>query len=94
MISTRRILAAVGLAAGAAGLAAPMASAADAEAGKAGGLSVKGTLDWLAAGDIPAEYRDEILPPSAQLNRLNDVNQLHQVTGLVSPLFGLAPAIH
>ncbi|PZT71215.1 hypothetical protein DN402_03400 [Streptomyces sp. SW4] len=91
MISTRRIVAAVGLAAGLTGLAAPVAGAADAEAG---GLSPMRTLDSLAAADIPAEHRDEVLRPSAQLNRLNDVNQLHQVTGLVSPLFGLVPAVH
>ncbi|MEG3627780.1 hypothetical protein [Streptomyces poriticola] len=97
MMSTRRIAAAVGLAAGITGLAAPLASAADAGAreavGLSQGLSPMKTLDSLALGDIPAEHRGEILQPSAQLNRLNDLNQLRQVTGLVSPVFGAIPAV-
>jgi hypothetical protein len=93
MISTRRIVAAVGLAAGVTGLAAPMASAADAGAPGSGKLSVMETLDSLAVGDMPAEDRAQLPRPSQQLNRLNDLNQLHQVTGLVSPVFGAVPAL-
>lgn len=94
MISTRRIVAAVGLAAGVTGLAAPMAQAAD--AGAKSPLSPMAALDSLTVSDIPAEHKDEIPRPSSQLaglNRLNDLDQLNQVVGLVSPLFGFVPNI-
>ncbi|WP_395574821.1 hypothetical protein [Streptomyces sp. BK79] len=93
MISTRRIVAAVGLAAGVTGLAAPTASAADAGAPGSDKLSVLRTLDSLAVDDMPAEDRAQLPRPSQQLSRLNDLNQLQQVTGLVSPLFGAVPAL-
>ncbi|MBZ6227293.1 hypothetical protein ACIQWB_26720 [Streptomyces olivaceus] len=93
MISTRRIVAAVGLAAGVTALAAPMASAAAASPLGAEKLSVTDTLDSLAVGDMPAEDRAQMPLPSQQLNRLQDLNQLQQVTGLVSPVFGAVPAL-
>ncbi|MEU0029288.1 hypothetical protein [Streptomyces sp. NPDC006335] len=96
MISTRRIVAAVGLAVGVTGLTAPLANAADAAAPDAG-LNPIAVLDSLAMSDIPAEHRDEIPPVSRQLaglNRVNDLNQLGQVTGLVAPVTGLVPAVH
>ncbi|GAA4789367.1 hypothetical protein [Streptomyces ziwulingensis] len=93
MISTRRFVAAVGLAAGVTGLAALPASAADVGAMKAAGLSPLRMVDSLAAGEIPAEHRDQILRPSTQLGKLNDLNQLRQLTGLVSPVFGAIPAV-
>ncbi|ANB10071.1 hypothetical protein SAM40697_6118 [Streptomyces ambofaciens] len=93
MISTRRIVAAVGLAAGVTGLAAPMASAADGGAPAADKLSVLKTLDTLAVGDMPAEDRAQLPRPSQQLHRLQDLQQLQQVTGLVSPVFGVVPAL-
>ncbi|KOU09634.1 MULTISPECIES: hypothetical protein [Streptomyces] len=92
MITTRRIVAVVGLAAGVTGLAAPMASAAGGPLG-AEKLSVTNTLDSLAVGDMPAEDRARMPLPSQQLNRLHDLEQLQQVTGLVSPLFGAVPAL-
>ncbi|WP_031049819.1 hypothetical protein [Streptomyces sp. NRRL F-5650] len=92
MISTRRIVAVVGLAAGVTGLAAPMASAAGGPPA-AEKLSVTDTLDSLAVGDMPAEDRARMPLPSQQLNRLHDLEQLQQVTGLVSPLFGAVPAL-
>ncbi|MFE6412655.1 hypothetical protein ACFVOR_37610 [Streptomyces sp. NPDC057837] len=94
MISTRRIAAAVGLAAGVAGLAAPMAQAAD--AGAKSPLSPMATLDSLTVSDLPAEHKDEIPRPSAQLEglkRLKDLNQLNQVAGLVAPVFGFVPNV-
>lgn len=96
MISTRRIVAAVGLAAGVTGLAAPLANAADASAPDNGKINPITMLDSLAAGDIPAEHRAELPRVSDQLhamNRLNDLNQLHQVTDLVAPVTGLLPAV-
>ncbi|MEV5313342.1 hypothetical protein [Streptomyces sp. NPDC052610] len=98
MISTRRIVAAVGLAAGVAGLAAPSAAAAGADA-QAGKLNPVTALDSLAAADLPAEHRDALPRPSAQLAELNQVgelnrlNELHQLTDLVAPVTGLLPAI-
>jgi hypothetical protein len=95
MISTRRIVAAVGLAAAATGFAAPLASAAEAEAPRAG-LSPTRMLDSLTVSDIPEEHKTEIPRPSVQLNQLNrvkDLNQLQQVTGLVAPVTGLLPGI-
>ncbi|MET7326308.1 hypothetical protein [Streptomyces sp. NPDC005549] len=93
MISTRRIVAVVGLAAGVTGLAVPMASAADGGALGTKKLSVTNTLDSLAVNDMPAEDRARMPLPSQQLNRLQDLQQLQQVTGLVSPLFGVVPAL-
>ncbi|MFI0960238.1 hypothetical protein ACH4S8_02290 [Streptomyces sp. NPDC021080] len=96
MISTRRIVAAVGLAVGVTGLVAPMASAAGSEAQDAGKLNPVTVLDSLATGDIPAAHQGELPPPSDQLeglNRLNDLNQLHQVTDLAAPVAGLMPGI-
>ncbi|MGX1135301.1 hypothetical protein RKD49_007491 [Streptomyces glaucescens] len=98
MISTRRIVAAVGLAAGVTGLAAPLAAAAEADA-QAGKLNPIAALDSLAAGDLPAEHKDALPRPSAQLAQLNQIsdlnrlNELHQVTDLVAPVTGLLPAI-
>jgi hypothetical protein len=96
MISTRRIVAAVGLAAGVTGLAAPLASAAPAGAQESGKISPIATLDSLAVSDIPAEHRDEIPGISEQLQglgRLNELNQLHQVTDLAAPVTQLLPAV-
>ncbi|MET8445941.1 hypothetical protein [Streptomyces sp. NPDC005209] len=99
MISTRRIVAAVGLAAGVTGLAAPLASAAPAAASDTGKISPMAVLDSLAASEIPAEHRDELPSVSQQLsglNRVNDLNrlnELHQVTDLVAPVTGLLPAV-
>ncbi|MFF7640569.1 hypothetical protein [Streptomyces canus] len=97
MISTRRIVAAVGLAVGVTGLTAPLANAADAAAPNAGQLNPIAVIDSLAMSDIPAEHKDEIPPVSRQLaglNRVNDLNQLGQATGLVAPVTGLVPAVH
>ncbi|WP_330309442.1 MULTISPECIES: hypothetical protein [unclassified Streptomyces] len=96
MISTRRMVAAVGLAIGVTGLAAPLASAAGAEAQNAGKLSPIAELDSLALSDIPAEHQADIPLPSRQLrglSRLNDLNQLQQVTDLAAPVTGLLPGI-
>ncbi|MEU2541368.1 hypothetical protein [Streptomyces iakyrus] len=79
MISTRRVVAAVGLAAGVTGLAAPMANAADAEAKSP--LGPMATLDSLTVSDIPAEHKDEIPWPSSQ------------PAGVVSPVFGFVQNI-
>ncbi|MEV0182200.1 hypothetical protein AB0I54_23320 [Streptomyces sp. NPDC050625] len=96
MISTRRIVAAVGLAAGVTGLAAPLANAADASAPDNGKINPIAMLDSLAVSDIPAERRAEVPRVADQLhsmNGLNDLNQLHQVTDLVAPVTGLLPAV-
>ncbi|MFG2468519.1 hypothetical protein ACGFXB_24085 [Streptomyces canus] len=96
MISTRRIVAAVGLAVGVTGLTAPLANAADVGAPDTGQLSPIAVLDSLAVSDIPAEHQDEIPSVSEQLaalNQLKKLNQLHQVTDLAAPVTGLLPAV-
>ncbi|MFJ9561182.1 hypothetical protein ACIRQQ_14245 [Streptomyces fuscichromogenes] len=96
MISTRRIVAAVGLAVGVTGLAAPLATAADASAQHPGKLTALGMLDSLARSDIPAQYKHEIPKVSEQVQGLNGVQklgELHQVTDLAAPVTGLLPAI-
>ncbi|MFD9461122.1 hypothetical protein, partial [Streptomyces sp. NPDC060027] len=96
MISTRRIVAAVGLAVGVTGLAAPMAAAAGSAVQDTGKLNPISTLDSLAMSEIPAVHQAELPRPSAQLaglNRLNDLNQLHQVTDLAAPATGLLGGI-
>jgi len=90
------MVAAVGLAVGVTGLAAPLANAAGSEAQDAGKLNPIAQLDSLAMGNIPAEHQGDIPRPSRQLaglNRLNDVNELHQVTDLVAPVTGLLSGI-
>ncbi|AKN73978.1 MULTISPECIES: hypothetical protein [Streptomyces] len=100
MISTRRIVAAVGLAAGVAGLAVPQAHAADTGAPLVGRLGALSTLDTLTAGDIPAPHRDRVPRVSQQLQELkhlrelNQLNQLEQVLAPAAPVLGLASGIH
>lgn len=97
MISTRRTVAAVSLAIGVTGLAAPMANAdATADATRFNPMTA---LDSLAVSDLP-EVRKESLPrPSQQLKSLNQVhelnrlNELHQVTDLAAPALGLLGAV-
>ncbi|WP_328505391.1 hypothetical protein [Streptomyces sp. NBC_00391] len=97
MISTRRIVAAVGLAVGVTGLAAPMANA-DATA-DATTFSPMAALDSLAASDLPEEQKETLPRPSEQLKSLNQVhelnrlNELHQVTDMAAPALGLLGAI-
>ncbi|MBO4252947.1 hypothetical protein [Streptomyces griseorubiginosus] len=96
MISTRRIVAAVGLAAGLTGLAAPLASAAEAAAPGTGAINPMATLDSLTVSDLPAAHKAEIPRPSGQLqqlNRLNDLGQLHQLTDMAAPVTGLLGGI-
>ncbi|GHE76778.1 hypothetical protein GCM10014715_34960 [Streptomyces spiralis] len=100
MISTRRIFTVVGLAASVTGLAALPASAADTGVPVVGRLVPLGTVDSLARTGLPAEQQNAVPSVSGQLSSLhhvqdlNQLNQLRQVTGLVSPLFGLVPGIH
>jgi hypothetical protein len=96
MISTRRIVAAVGLAVGVTGLAAPLANAADASPQHTGKLSPLELLDSVSRTDMPAEHKDEIPKVSQQVQGLNGVHklsELHQVTDLAAPVMGLVPGI-
>ncbi|MFJ3230909.1 hypothetical protein [Streptomyces sp. NPDC086787] len=99
MISTRRIVAAIGLAVGVTGLAAPLANAAEATAQNTGKVEPVAMLDALATSEIPAEYQGKLPRVAEQLhstnglNDLNQLNQLHQVTDLVAPVTGLLPAV-
>ncbi|MER5194256.1 hypothetical protein ACWD3J_09525 [Streptomyces sp. NPDC002755] len=97
MISTRRIAALAALAAGVTGLAAPMASAAEAPA--TGKINPLTALDSLAMSQIPAEYRSDLPPVSRQLSevknvsRIEQLSELHQITDLAAPVAGLLPGI-
>ncbi|MFF5402809.1 MULTISPECIES: hypothetical protein [Streptomyces] len=99
MKSTRRIVAALGLAAGVTGLAAPLANAADASAAHTGRLNPMTVLDTVTAGDLPAEQQARMPKVSEQLKSLNQVSELnrlgelHQITDLVAPVTGLLPAV-
>lgn len=79
MTSTRRILAAVGLAAGITGLTAPLAGAADLPAPNAGALNPIGTLDSLATTGIPEQHKHKVPRVSQQLGHLNHLNNLNQL---------------
>ncbi|WP_030675157.1 hypothetical protein [Streptomyces cellulosae] len=61
MNSTRRIAAAVGLAVGVIGLAAPLVQAAETTAPDAGELSPFTRFDPLGANDIPAAHRSDVV---------------------------------
>ncbi|MGW0286316.1 hypothetical protein ACWDXT_24820 [Streptomyces sp. NPDC003236] len=99
MISTRRIVAAVGLAAGFAGLAAPMASAADNSAAETGRISPMATLDSFATTGLPADQEGQIPKVSEQLGGLNQLGssdglgQVGRLTDLVAPVTGLLPGL-
>ncbi|WEO93776.1 hypothetical protein A6P39_006980 [Streptomyces sp. FXJ1.172] len=99
MISTRRIVAVLGLAAGVTGLAAPLANAAPASAPHTGMINPMTTLDSLAVSDIPAAHKKQVPKVSEQMralnrvNQLNKLNELHQVTDLAAPVTGLVPAV-
>ncbi|MEY9996719.1 hypothetical protein ABIE67_008751 [Streptomyces sp. V4I8] len=79
MISTRRIVAAVGLAAGLTGLAAPLADAAETDTRNAGPLNPVATLDSLAMTGIPAQHQHRVPRVSQQLGHLDHVKGLSQL---------------
>ncbi|MFF9086312.1 hypothetical protein ACF1BE_07875 [Streptomyces sp. NPDC014991] len=99
MISTRRIAAAVGLAAGIAGLALPSANAADAGSPLAGKLGALSTPDSLADAGIPAPEQDRgpgVTDQMQGLKHLRDLEQLNrvgQVLAPAAPVLGLVAAI-
>ncbi|MEV5987797.1 hypothetical protein AB0L85_22740 [Streptomyces sp. NPDC052051] len=80
MISTRRIVAAVGLAMGVTGLAAPLATAAPvAPVGAQDTANPVALLDSISRTGIPPEHQNKIPRPSAGLSKATD---------LVAPLTG------
>ncbi|RFU83476.1 hypothetical protein DY218_27565 [Streptomyces triticagri] len=93
MISTRRALAAVALAAGASTLAMPAANAAAAPGPEGIELSANDTIDSLAAAGVPEEDRGQLPTVSEQLGGLNRLNELHQLTDQAAPVTGLLPSI-
>ncbi|MFJ2608431.1 hypothetical protein ACIQOU_11855 [Streptomyces sp. NPDC091279] len=84
MISTRRMVAAVGLAAGLAGLAAPLASAAE-PAADSGKINPMAMLDSLTTKEIPAQHQANLPKPSQQLKELNGLNNLQEVGQVLAP---------
>ncbi|SDO75047.1 hypothetical protein SAMN04487981_1138 [Streptomyces sp. cf386] len=78
MISTRRIAAAVGLAVGITGLAAPLANAHPVDTRNAGTpLNPITTLDSLATTGIPAQHQNRVPRVSQQLGHLDRINALN-----------------
>ncbi|MEV0111668.1 hypothetical protein AB0H77_00230 [Streptomyces sp. NPDC050844] len=73
MISTRRIVAAVALAAGASALAAPAANAATAPTVPTAPISPIDTIDGLARTGIPEERRDEVPTVASQVGQLSEL---------------------
>ncbi|ANP51226.1 hypothetical protein J2Z21_003031 [Streptomyces griseochromogenes] len=99
MISTRRIVATVGLAVGVTGLAAPLANAAGAGTPHTGQINPMAAPDPHAIRDIPAQRKSRsprvavqtrALDQLENLDRLNGPNQL---TGRAAPVAGLLPAV-
>ena len=95
MISTRRIVAAVGLAAGITALAAPMASASDSAISNRDGseLNPLTLVDSLATTGVPADRQAEMPRPSEQLDRLNNLHQLDQVAQMGAVATALPGAV-
>ncbi|BCL25875.1 hypothetical protein ACFFS2_13615 [Streptomyces aurantiacus] len=95
MISTRRIVAAVGLAISVTGLAVPSAGAATVP--RTEKLDLLAELDSIAVSDLPVEHRNKMPKISEgihNLNGLRQLGQLHQVTDLAAPVMGLVPAVN
>ncbi|MYR42974.1 hypothetical protein [Streptomyces sp. SID5910] len=86
MISPRRIAAAIALAAAATGLLLPAAHAAG--PGSAEAVALGPALGSLAVDGLPAGRDDSRTSPAVHLHRPATRDQLQQVTGLLSPVFG------
>ncbi|MCX3062719.1 hypothetical protein [Streptomyces beihaiensis] len=93
MISTRRALTAVLLAAGAAAIAAPAADAASLPITGGEPISPTATLDSVSTMAVPADQRAELPTASQQLNGLNRLNELHKATDLVAPVTNALPSL-
>ncbi|GGX88150.1 hypothetical protein GCM10010358_47770 [Streptomyces minutiscleroticus] len=94
MISTRRIAAAVGLAAGLTVLAVPTASAAVPAIGGMGPIDADDTLNAVTRAGLPAEQQSAVPTVTDQLTglqQLNNLNQLEQLVAPVAPVFNLLP---
>ncbi|MFD8201935.1 hypothetical protein [Streptomyces sp. NPDC059701] len=91
MIPTRRIAAAVGLAAALTALVAPTASAAG--PGSAGAGALGPALQSLAVDGLSDGSKDARTTPTVQLHRPDTRDQMRQTVGLLSPVIGaLAPS--
>ncbi|KUM97166.1 hypothetical protein AQI88_09200 [Streptomyces cellostaticus] len=99
MISTRRIVTAVGLAVGVTGLAAPLANAAGAHTPHTGQINPMVKPAPHTVSDIPAQGKSRVprvaLQSRAldQLNELDRLNGTNQLTGHAAPVTGLLPAV-
>ncbi|GAA1350550.1 hypothetical protein [Streptomyces beijiangensis] len=91
MNSTRQIFTALAVLTGVSGLAVPAAQAAPLP--KTTNISAADTIDGLATTGIPAEHQAEMPGVTKQLNGLQDLNQLHQLTDLVAPVTQLVPSV-
>ncbi|MEU7699604.1 hypothetical protein ACF064_02100 [Streptomyces sp. NPDC015492] len=96
MISTRRISSVLAVAAAFSCLGATAAQAAT--AGPLGPpISPIAELDALATTGIPAESKAQFPGMASQLgglSRVNELNQLHQLTDQAAPVTGLLPVVY
>ncbi|MEW2546834.1 hypothetical protein AB0910_13825 [Streptomyces sp. NPDC047002] len=96
MTSTRRIVTFLALAAGASGLGVSTASTASAAVGplvQPQSISVADTVDDLSTASVPADQKAQVPTATQQLQGLNQLQQLHQLTDLVAPVTGLLPSL-
>ena len=99
MISTRRIVATVGLAVGVTGLAAPLANAADAGVPHTGHVNPMAKPAPHTVGDIPAPRKartPRVAVQTRALDQLGELNQLpepNQLPGRAAHMTGLLPGV-
>ncbi|MBO1337414.1 hypothetical protein [Streptomyces sp. VRA16 Mangrove soil] len=92
MNSTRRVLTAVLLAAGATAIAVPTAGAAPLPLGGEP-ISPTTALDSVSGMAVPDEYQGQLPSTAQQLSGLNRLNELHQATDLVAPVTNAIPSV-
>lgn len=80
------------VAAGASGIGLSTAAAATPDAPRPT-ISAADTLNDLATMAVPSEQRDKVPTVTSQLQNLNQVNQLHQLTDMAAPVAGLVQGI-
>ncbi|WP_329458085.1 hypothetical protein [Streptomyces sp. NBC_01497] len=92
MISTRHFATLLAIAAGASGLGASSAAAVE-PLMQPQSVSVTDTLNDLSSAGMPADQKGQVPTLASQLQGLNQVNQLQQLTGLAAPATGLLPSL-
>jgi hypothetical protein len=92
MISTRRIATFLAITAGASGIGVSTASAMEPLMAPQS-ISVADTIDHLSTAGMPADQQSGVPTVTGQLQGLNQLGQLHQLTDMAAPATGLLPAL-